>query len=343
MSRRARAGSAVSIIAEAGMNHDGNVGLACRLADAAAEAGADAVKYQMHVAGAETLRNAPNPPYFNGEPRYEYFSRTAFTPAKWQHLKRHCESRGLEFLCSPFSIDAVESLERLGVRRHKVPSGEVTNLPLLERIARTGKPVLLSSGMSSWDELDRAVEVIRRRNRRLTVLQCTSEYPCPEERVGLNVLGELARRYGLPIGLSDHTLTNYAAFAAVTLGAVVVEKHLTLSRRMYGSDAKHSLEPEEFAELSRGIRAVERMLTHPVNKADVRRYRVMKRTFQKSIVAVRDLPRGARITASSVALKKPGTGLPAARWAQVLGKRMVRAVAADTVLTEADVDWKAHA
>ncbi|MGH6802388.1 MAG: N-acetylneuraminate synthase family protein, partial [Methyloceanibacter sp.] len=218
----------VVIIAEVGSVHDGSFGNAQRLIDVAAECGADVVKFQTHIASAETLRDAPMPPYFTGEPRYEYFERTAFTLEQWEALKAHCEGLQVEFLSSPFSVEAVELLEKIGVRRYKVPSGEVTNLPYLEVVAQTGKPVLLSSGMSNWAELDAAVDTMLRHHDRLTVLQCTSEYPCPPERVGLNVMMEMRARYKLPVGLSDHTRTNYAAYAAVVLGASVIEKHFTL-------------------------------------------------------------------------------------------------------------------
>jgi len=328
------------IIAEVGMNHDGSFGNACRMVEMAAGCEADAVKFQTHIATAETLRDAPMPPYFTGEPRYEYFERTAFSLGEWRDLKAHCGENGVEFLSSPFSNEAVELLEEVGIGRYKVPSGEVTNLPLLEAIARTGKPVLLSSGMSSWAELDTAVNTILRHHDRLIVLQCTSEYPCPPEDVGLNVMMQMKERYGMPVGLSDHTLTNYAVFAAVVLGATVVEKHFTLSRHMYGSDAKHSLEPSEFADLVRGIRAIETILVNPVDKDDVGRFKVMKETFEKSLVSLVDIPAGATITHEMVGIKKPGTGIHTARLHEVVGKQTARTVRADTLLTESDIQWE---
>ena len=175
---------------------------------------------------------------------------------------------------------------------YKIPSGEVTNIPMLEAIAETGKPVLLSSGMSDWRELDAAIATIRGRHDRICVMQCTSAYPCPDEKVGLNVLSEMRERWSLPVGYSDHTRDNHASFAAVTLGAGVVEKHLTFNRRMYGSDAANSAEPEQFAELVTGIRAISRMLSHPVDKDDVADRREMKDIFEKSIVSIaHGLPR----------------------------------------------------
>jgi N,N'-diacetyllegionaminate synthase len=228
----------------------------------------------------------------------------------------------------------------VGVPRYKVPSGEVTNLPLLEKIARLGKPVLLSSGMSSWDELDRAVEAVRRQGAPLTVLQCTTEYPCTYEHVGLNVMRAMAERYGVPVGLSDHTLTPYATLAAVSLGASVIERHFAFSRRMYGSDARHSLEPDELAQLVRGVRAIETMLATPVDKDDLRPFEEMKRVFQKSLVTERDLPAGAVIAREAVAIKKPGTGLAPTRLAEVVGRRTRRHVPAGRPLTSDDVDWE---
>ena len=305
--------------------------------DTASKCGVDAVKFQTHIASAETLRDAPMPPYFRGEPRYEYFERTAFTREQWHALKEYCEGRGVEFLSSPFSTEAVEQLEEVGVARYKIPSGEVTNLPYLEVIAQTGKPVLLSSGMSSWAELDEAVNTILRYHNRLTVLQCTSDYSCPHEQVGLNVMLEMRERYKLPVGLSDHTLTNYAAYAAVVLGASVIEKHFTLSRQMYGSDAKHSLEPAEMADLVQGIRAIETMLASKVNKDDIARFAPMKSTFEKSVVSLMDIPAGALITEGMIGMKKPGTGIPAKRFREVLGKQARRWIKKDSLIREEDL------
>lgn len=319
--------------------HDGSFGNALKLIEAAAAAGADAVKFQTHLAAAETLHNAPAPPYFKGEPRFEYFERTGFSPDRWRALKAHCDEQRVEFLSSPFSIEAVELLEAVGVARYKVGSGEMTNLPMIEVIAQTGKPVILSSGMSTWAELDAAVETIRRHHDRVTLLQCTSEYPCPYEEVGLNVMLAMQDRYGLPVGLSDHTLTNYAAFAAVTLGATVVEKHFTFSRLMYGSDARHSLEPAEFADLVRGVRAIHTAITTSVDKdAMAVRLRPMKEVFEKSVVSAVAIPAGAVITAAMVAVKKPGTGIPARELPRIIGRRTRRAVVADVLLAPEDLE-----
>lgn len=323
--------SAVNVIAEVGMTHDGSLGHAIRMAETAAECGVDAVKFQLHDAQAETTRAAPSPPYFRHETRWEYFERTAFTDDEWARLKRACEDAGVEFLCSVFSVEAVERLERIGVGRYKIGSGEVTNLELVRRVAETSKPVLLTSGMSSWAELDAAVAAA---GDDVTVLQCTSQYPTPPERVGLNVFAELRERYERPVGFSDHTLGNVAALAAVTLGATVVEKHFTLSRDMYGPDARFATEPAEFEELVDGIRELETMLANPIDKDDLAPVAEMKEVFEKSVVSTREIPAGAAISREMVAAKKPGTGIPARMLPEVLGRTARVDIAADTVLTE---------
>jgi N-acetylneuraminate synthase len=329
----------VFVLAEVGSTHDGSFGNACRLIDVAAECGADAVKFQTHIAEAETTPAAPNPPYFQDESRYDYFKRTAFEKEQWIALRKLAHEKGIRMVSSPFSNEAVELLDEIGVDGLKIPSGEVTNLPLLELAAKSGKAIYLSSGMSSWRELDQAVDTIRKHNDRLSLMQCTSAYPCPYERVGLNVIGEMQERYGLPVGLSDHTLTNYAALAAVVLGATCVEKHLTLSKLMYGSDAAHSAEPDQFADLVRGIRAVSKMLASPVNKDDLSDLEQMKEIFEKSVVVLVDIRRGERFTPDNIGLRKPGTGLPAKRYAECLDKMASQDLRAGQVLTEEHVQW----
>ncbi len=325
------------IVAEVGLLHNGKPSLAQKLIDAASRAGADVVKFQTHIASAETLKSAPPPPYFTQEPRYAYFERTAFNLAQWRSLQSYCRRQKVEFLSSPFSIEAVELLEKTGVSRYKIPSGEITNLPFLEAVAETRKPVILSSGMSSWKELDRAVETITRYHKKLTILQCSSLYPCPYEKVGFNVMLEMKKRYQLPVGLSDHTMTNFAAFAAVTLGATVIEKHFTLNRKMYGSDAKHAAEPGQFKELADGIRAIERMCSSKVSKNNTHPYQTMRKVFQKSIVSLVDISKGVKIGKAIVGIKKPGTGIPPSEMERVIGRRVTRHIKKDRVLQYKDI------
>ena len=323
------------IIAEIGSIHDGSMGNAGKLIELAARVGADVVKFQTHLAEAESLADAPSPSYFSEEPRVEYFKRTSFNLGQWRRLKAYAEDYGVGFVSSPFSLEAVDVLEEVGVAFYKVASGEVTNLPLLERIAETGRPVVLSSGMSDWDELDRAVEALRDGGD-LTLMQCSSAYPCPPECVGLNVMKEMRERYGVPVGLSDHTRGLAAAVAAVALGAVMVEKHLTFHRGMYGSDAAHSADPEEFKAMVEAIREVEVMRANPVDKDDLLAYGDMKSIFEKSLVAAVNLTEGARLERAHLAFKKPGDGIKAAEYANWVGRTLARDVKADTQLQPDD-------
>jgi N-acetylneuraminate synthase len=337
----------VMLIAEVGSVHDGSFGNARRLIALAAECGADAVKFQTHIAEAETLRSAPSPSYFSAESRFDYFKRTAFALDQWKALAEDAQKLELQFLSSPFSLEAVDLLEAVGVGAYKIPSGEVTNLPLLAKIADTTKPVYLSSGMSNWAELDQAIDVLRSGGP-ITVLQCSSAYPCPPERVGLNVLSEIADRWGLAVGFSDHTEGFAAGVAAVALGASVIEKHITFSRRMYGSDAATATEPAEFAAFARALKDVARMRANPIDKDDLTPYRDMKLIFEKSLVATRDLAAGAVVEEGDFAFKKPGDGIPSGRWRSFVGRRLTRTVKADEkfVLSDftepAELDLETH-
>ena len=324
------------LIAEIGSVHDGSFGNACKLIELAAASGAHAAKFQTHIAEAETLRDAPSPGYFKGEPRFDYFRRTGFTSAQWNELRQVCAANHIAFLSSPFSLEAVDLLEDVGVGAYKIPSGEVTNTPLLERVAATGKPALLSSGMSSWRELDDAVAILRRGGP-LTVMQCTTAYPCPPERVGLNVIAEMRARYDLPVGFSDHTNGMAAAFAAAALGADIVEKHLTFSRLMYGSDAANAMEPADFRRLAEGLGDIWAMRAAPVDKDDLAPYREMKRIFEKSIVTVRPIVGGQVIDRADLAFKKPGDGISAARYREIVGRRAAHDLPAGHKLADEDL------
>jgi N,N'-diacetyllegionaminate synthase len=323
----------IFIISEIGSVHDGSFGNALKLIEMAAYCGVDGVKFQTHIAEAETINNAPSPPYFSGEPRYDYFKRTSFTFEQWIKIKEHCLNHNVEFISSPFSIEAVDFLENVGVQKYKIPSGEVTNLSLLEKVAKTGKQIILSSGMSTWDELDDAIYLIRQYHDNIIILQCTSEYPCPPERVGLNILDEMRTRYGLPVGFSDHTLTPYAGYAAVVLGAKVIERHVTFSRMMYGSDAKHSIEPNELKEFVKGVRNIESLLHTKVDKNNLSRLHEMKNIFEKSIVTKVDIAKGTIITEEMVCFKKPGTGIPAKKLHEIIGKKALKNIPSDILLS----------
>ncbi len=311
------------IIAEVGSVHDGSFGNAKKLVECAAQKGADAIKFQTHISEAETTKYASSPSYFNSEARYEYFKRTSFNKKQWIELKKIAQSNNIKFLSSPFSLEAVDLLEEIGQEIYKIPSGEVTNFPLLKKIAELGKPVLLSSGMSNWAELDKAVSFFKNKCD-LTVMQCSSIYPCPPEKVGLNIISEMKTRYSCNIGFSDHTEGISAPLAAAALGATVIEKHLTFSKLMYGSDAKHSMEPDEFSKMVKLIKEVWQIMNNKVDKNNLKDVEAMKDIFQKSIVAKNKLQSGSFIKESDLAYKKPGTGLSASKFEEIIGMQITR-------------------
>jgi N,N'-diacetyllegionaminate synthase len=333
--RRVGHGAPVFVIAEIGNNHDGSIRLAERLIDAAAEAGADAVKLQTHIAEAEMLPSTPTPPHFD-EPRYAFTQRMELSLEDHLRLKAFAEERGLVFFSSPFSVAAVSLLEEVGVPLYKVASGEVTNPPLLEAIAATGKPVILSTGMSGMDDIVSAVAVFEGRAP-VVVMQCTSAYPCPPERVNLRAMVAMGERLGLPVGLSDHTPDIVVALAAAALGAVAVEKHFTLSKRLYGPDHHASLEPDELRRLVEGIREVEAALGSPDKEHDPSLDPV-RATFEKSVVTAVAIPAGATVESPMLTTKRPGSGFPAARLHELLGRRATRDLPANELIEAGDVE-----
>ncbi len=328
------------IVAEVAQAHDGSLGTAHAYIDAIAKAGADAVKFQTHIAAAESTAAEPFRVRFSPQDatRIEYWRRLEFTSEQWRGLADHARQVGLIFLSTPFSSEAVNLLQSLDVPAWKVGSGELTNLPLLEQMAATRKPVLLSSGMAIWKELDEAMATVRKAGAPVAVLQCTTAYPCPPEKIGLNVIDEIRRRYDCPTGLSDHSGTIFASLAAVTLGANLLEAHVVLSRECFGPDVPASITTPELAELVRGVRFIERALEHPADKdKQAGSFADLRAVFGKSVVAARDLPAGHQLARDDLAFKKPGTGIPAARWSEVCGRRLKQAVAADTLLAENDL------
>lgn len=328
------------IVAEVAQAHDGSLGLAHAFVDAVAGAGADVVKFQTHIASAESTSLEPWRVRFSAQDatRYDYWRRMEFTEEQWRGLRKHAESRGVLFASSPFSVEAVELLQRVGVAYWKVPSGEIGSLPMLERILETGLPVVLSSGMSSLEELDRAVERVKRFGVELTVLQCTSLYPCPPEKIGLNLVPLLRDRYDCAVGLSDHSGTIYPSLAAATLGSEMLEVHVTLSRDMFGPDVAASITSEELKALVEGVRFIEIMNSQPVSKDQMAdELRPVRDTFTKSIVARSALPAGTVLREEHLTLKKPGTGIAADRIPGLLGRTLRRSLAADEMIEEVDL------
>lgn len=334
-------GAAPLVIAEVAQAHDGSLGSAHAFVDAVARSGADAIKFQVHIAAEESTLREPWRVRFSRQDatRFDYWKRMEFSEEQWAGLAAHAREAKLIFLASPFSLAACELLERLAVPAWKIGSGEVGNTPMLEWVAKTGKPVLLSSGLSSWRELDSAVELLRRHSSPFAVFQCTTAYPCPPEKVGLNVLAELAARYECPVGLSDHSATTFAGLGAVALGADLLEVHVAFSREAFGPDTSSSLTPAELAELVAGASFLHRERSSPVEKdRSASELADLGRIFGKSLVAARDLAVGHLLAEGDLGLKKPGTGLPPARRDELVGRRLRRALLADEAISEEDVE-----
>ena len=335
------AGAPCFVIAEVAQAHDGSLGTAHAYIDAAAKSGADAIKFQTHIAAAESTPEEPFRIKFSPQDRtrYDYWKRMEFSEAQWRGLAEHATERGLVFLSTPFSLEAVAMLDRIGVPAWKVGSGEVTNYPLIDQMVRTRKPILLSTGMSSWDELDAAVKRATAEDAPIAVLQCTTAYPCPPERVGLNLLAEFRERYGCPVGLSDHSGQIYAGLAAATLGANVMEVHIVFSRDCFGPDVTASITVAELKQLVDGVRFIESAVANPVSKdAVASELSTVRSIFGKSLVAARDLAPGHLLVEGDLALKKPGSGIPASRLPEVLGRKVGRAVMAGRLLSERDIE-----
>jgi N-acetylneuraminate synthase len=333
------------IIGEVALTHDGSLGLAHAFVDAIANAGADAVKFQTHIATAESTPSEPFRIKFSRQDntRYDYWKRMEFTEEGWRGLAEHARERGILFLSSPFSIEAVELLDRIGMPLWKIASGETSNTILLDRILDTRKPVLVSTGMSPIEEIDAAVGRVRARNVDVGVFQCTTAYPCPPEKIGLNLVPFYRERYGCWVGLSDHSATIFPGLAGAAIGLDMLEVHVTLSREMFGPDVVASVTTQELRQLVDGVRFIERMRANPLDKdASAQETAPLRKLFTRSLVASTNLPAGTVIAREHVVIKKPGTGLAPDRLQDIIGRRLARSVVADQVLAADDIEGLAH-
>ena len=329
------------LIAEIAQAHDGSLGLLHSYIDAVAKTGVQAIKFQMHIAEAESSVHEPFRVAFSYEDqtRYDYWKRMEFTPSQWKDIKKHCDDAGLDFICSPFSNRAVDLLEEIGVKTYKIGSGEVNNFLLLEKIATTGKPVILSSGMSSWDELDKAVEFLKSRNTTFSILQCTTAYPTKPEQYGLNIIAQLKEKYDVPIGFSDHSAKVSTGIAAVALGAEILEFHVVFDRSMFGPDAIASLTIDETKLLVEAVSEISAALHNPIDKNSNGNFAALKDIFEKSLAVNKNLPKGHVITFDDLEGKKPkGYGIAASDFSNVIGKALNIDKSRWDFLTEEDLE-----
>ena len=325
------------IIVEAGVNHNGSLETALQLIDVAADAGADAIKFQTFDVNQLVTVEAPKADYQvrntdNDDSQYEMLKRLALSLDDHKILFDYCKQKNIVFLSTPFDKDSADLLDRLGVVAFKIPSGEITNHPFLEYVARKGKPLIISTGMATLGDVEQAVEIVESTgNESFVLLHCVSNYPADAADVNLRAMQTLKTAFGKPVGYSDHTLGIEVALAAVALGANVVEKHLTLDRSMSGPDHKASLEPNELVAMIQGIRKVELALGDG-RKRPVAREANTAAIARKSLVAALNLSAGTTLTEDMIAIKRPGTGLPPIMHGYLVGRILKQNVKAGTLL-----------
>lgn len=330
------------VIAEIAQTHDGSLGAAMAFVEVAKECGADAIKFQTHIAAEESTLHEPWRKKFShqDESRYDYWKRMEFTFAQWQALKRHADEVGIAFISSPFSVKACEWLRELGMRTWKIASGEVHNRQLMDWILATGDPMILSSGLSLGEESRRVMKELRSGSREVAFLHCTTQYPTPAMQVGMNVFSDFKTEFNdIPVGLSDHSGQIYPAVVATYLGADILEVHLTLHPKMFGPDVSSSLTPEQLKLLVEGARFAWEMRNHPVEKSQqLASLQKERNIFTRRLVAARDIQAGELLDISMLAYKKPGGGMPYEERHQLLGKTSRRMVLRDEPLSLNDVE-----
>ncbi len=329
--------SRVFVIAEAGVNHNGDIEIAKQLIDAASEAGADAVKFQTFQADSLVCRTAKKAEYQlettdRTETQYDMLKKLELTPQMHRELIEHCLKRNIMFLSTPFDLESIKLLSELGMQIYKIPSGEITNLPYLREIAKQQKKIILSTGMSSMDEVKAAVNVLKNNGTEdITLLHCNTQYPTPISDVNLLAMVKMREETGLPVGYSDHTQGIEVPIAAAALGAEVIEKHFTLDRKMEGPDHKASLEPQELMQMVVGIRKIESALgskIKQVSESEMPNVAIVR----KSIVAAANIKRGEKYTEKNLTTKRPATGISPMLWDEVIGKTADRDYKVDEII-----------
>jgi N-acetylneuraminate synthase len=335
------------VIAEIGQAHDGSLGTAHAYIDAAAKAGVSAIKFQTHIADAESTQQDVFRVKFSYQDasRYDYWKRMEFTSEQWAGLAAHAEKKGLIFLSSAFSEEAVILLEKIGIPAWKIGSGEIATKPLLKKMADTGKPILVSTGMASWQQINQCVEWLTGWHSPYALFQCTTAYPCQPDQWGLNLIKEIKDRYNCPVGFSDHSGCIYAGLAATALGIDLLEVHITFSRECFGPDTPASLTIGELEQLVTGVRSIETAKQHPIDKntlaADLSNTLCL---FSKSIVAARNLLTGEKLTYEDLAFKKPGgKGIPSYDYQKLIGCRLKYALNEDDLITEEYIEEREQA
>jgi len=319
----------VFIIAEAGDNHNGDYNLALKLIDVAKSSGADAVKFQTFKTEKIISKYANKAEYQKSttgsdENQFDMVKKLELSFKQFKNIKKYCDQKNILFLSTPFDLDSVEFLDSLDIPLWKIPSGEITNIPYLIKIAKTGKPIIMSTGMCYMEEIKYAVEILKNNGAgKITLLHCNTEYPTPYEDVNLNAMIAIKKDFGFDVGYSDHTLGIEIPIAAVAMGAKVIEKHFTLDKNLEGPDHQASLEPEELSAMVRSIRNIEVAMGDGVKKPSKSEAKNID-IARKSIVANRDIKKGEILTEDNLAIKRPGNGISPIKWYEIIGKKATR-------------------
>ena len=332
----------VLVIAEAGVNHNGNMDLAYKMIDAAKEMGADILKFQTYVPERLVTRNAPLADYQRKnqaeDSQFEMLRKLALSFDEFRALAEYCKKRGMTFMSTPFDEDSVEFLHTLGMNFWKIPSGEITNYPYLKKIASYGEKVIMSTGMSTIDEVSDAVALLREFGTYdITLLHCTTEYPAPLESVNLCAMDALREKFNVKVGYSDHTADIFTAIAAAAHGAQVIEKHFTLDKNLPGPDHKASLTPSEFSEMVLGIRKVETVWGSGI-KEPCEAELSNRSVARKSIVADLDISKGEIFTEKNLTTTRPGLGITPMKWNSLIGKTAKRSYKSDERIDESELE-----
>lgn len=326
------------IIAEIGVNHNGNIKQAKKLIDNASRAGADAVKFQLFKAEKIITKNAEKAKYQkettnSGESQYEMLKKLELNNEAFISLSQYANNKNIVFLSSAFDYESIDFLDKLNVPAYKIPSGEITNLPLIKYIANKKKPIILSTGMSTMDEIEKSLKVIRNQKLNdIVLMHCVSNYPTAIKDVNLRAIKTLKEKFKVPVGFSDHTLGITISFAAVASGACIIEKHITLNKKLPGPDHKASIEPKELKKMVKGIREIEMAMGNGEKIPNFEEEKI-KKLVRKSIVSSKQIPKGTLINESMISIKRPGTGISPEYFEKIIGKRTLVDIEEDELIT----------
>lgn len=326
----------VFIIAEAGINHNGSIKLAKKMIDKAKKAGANCIKFQTHITDKEMIKSNIKPGKISKKTLWSIIKKSELSEKDEKEIQQYCNKKKILFLSTPFSIEAVDRLEKIHVPAYKIGSGELTNFPLLKRIVKTRKPVILSSGMSTMSEIEKTVLFFKKYRTPLILLQTTSVYPSDYKDINLGVIEQFEKKFNIPIGISDHSPGIYAALGAVAKGACLVEKHFTLDKSLPGPDQKLSLEPNEFSELVKGCNAVKLALGN--EKKILKNEKPILKFARESVVSSQKILKGEKLSEKNITVKRPATGeIPAKDFYKIIGKKAKKEINKDVQLSRKDV------